>query len=162
MIKTILIFLVSPIILLAQKHNDFESYLLNLSEKFEVEQITADSIVQKDLILLDTREKEEYDVSHIKNALWVGYDDFKPARVDSFSRDAEIIVYCSVGYRSSVIAEKLKEAGFKNVKNLYGGIFNWANEGRAIVNDSTETNKIHCYNNKWGKFVNNLKLEKIY
>ena len=88
------------------------------------------------IILLDSREKKEYEVSHIKGALYAGYEDFDLQEVSKNikSKDAQIIVYCSLGVRSEDIAETLQKAGYTNIKNLYGGIFNWKNNNLPIVN----------------------------
>lgn len=112
-------------------------------------------------IFLDARAKKEYEVSHIKNAIWVGYDSFNIKPLETISKDREIIVYCSVGYRSEKITEKLIKAGYKNVRNLYGGIFEWVNQSKPIFDSSDNlTLKIHAYNYMWGVWLN--KGEKIY
>jgi rhodanese-related sulfurtransferase len=82
--------------------------------------------------LLDTREREEFNVSHLPRARWVGYDDFDLKRVANIPKTDTIIVYCSIGYRSERIGEKLKKAGYTNVYNLYGGIFQWKNATMAL------------------------------
>jgi len=79
----------------------------------------------KDVLLLDARELNEYKVSHIKNARFVGYDQFEVDKIKSVDKNQKIVVYCSVGYRSEKISEKLKQAGFADASNLYGGIFEW-------------------------------------
>ncbi len=114
-----------------------------------------------DVIFLDAREKNEFDVSHIQNAQWVGYDDFNPKRVENLDTNQKIIVYCSVGYRSEKVTEKLRAAGYNNVSNLYGGIFEWVNQGKEVVNegDST-TQKVHAYDHLWGIWLKNG--EKVY
>tara|TARA_R110002050_G_scaffold257264_1_gene396427 strand:- start:142 stop:645 length:504 start_codon:yes stop_codon:yes gene_type:complete len=110
---------------------------------------------------IDSREKVEFDVSHIKGATWVGYDDFDMARMDAISKNEPIIIYCSVGYRSEEIGEKLIEAGYTNVSNLYGGIFEWVNQGKPIVDLSGKpTTKIHGYSKTWGIWLS--KGEKVY
>lgn len=110
---------------------------------------------------IDSREKVEFDVSHIKGATWVGYDDFDMARMDDISKNEPIIIYCSVGYRSEKIGEKLLQAGYTNVSNLYGGIFEWVNQGKPIVDLSGEpTTKIHAYSKTWGIWLS--KGEKVY
>jgi len=101
-------------------------------------------------ILLDARERSEYSVSHISNAQWVGYDNFNISNVKNIRKDLPIVVYCSVGYRSEKIAEKLKEAGYEDVKNLYGGIFEWINKEREVCNENGPTKEIHAYNKTWG------------
>ena len=85
-----------------------------------------------DIVLLDAREKAEYELSHLPAAQWVGYDDFSLKSVGNINKDKTIVVYCSIGVRSERIAEKLKSNGFKTVLNLYGGIFAWANEERIL------------------------------
>ena len=105
-------------------------------------------------IILDSREQKEYDTSHIPNALWIGYDDFNIDRLNKISKNDKIVVYCSVGYRSERIGEKLIKAGFKDVSNLKGSIFDWVNEGYTIHDQSGEpTKKIHGYNKKWSKWL---------
>lgn len=107
------------------------------------------------IILLDAREKKEYEVSHIKNATWIGYDDFNIERLpQGLDENAKIVVYCSVGYRSERIGEKILSKGYKNVYNLKGSIFQWINEGNPIVNQENQvTTKIHGYNEKWSKWI---------
>ena len=113
------------------------------------------------ITLLDAREKDEYQVSHLKDAVLVGYNDFNLASVKNISKDEPIIVYCAVGYRSEKIAEKLKKAGYTNVSNLYGGIFEWVNEGRPVYDQlGKPTTKIHTYNSNWAIWVH--KGEKVY
>ena len=116
----------------AQTEDDYETCLEDLTAEFDIEQIQADSANMSNAVILDVREKDEFEVSRLKNAIWIGYDDFDISRIDSIDKEQEIIVYCSVGYRSSKIGEELIESGFKNVKNLYGGIFKWANENRPF------------------------------
>ena len=113
--------------------------------------------------LLDTREKKEFATSHLKDAKWVGYEDFDLSRVQSIvpNKKTPIVVYCSVGVRSEDIGEKLKKAGYSNVKNLYGGIFQWKNEGYPVFNSlQKETQKVHAYSKFWGELLTNA--EKIY
>ena len=106
------------------------------------------------VILLDTREKKEYEISHIPGAIWVGYDNFKLKRVKEIAKDAKIITYCSVGYRSERIGEKLQKAGFTDVSNLKGSIFKWVNEGNPLEDkDGNATDKVHGFDKNWGKWV---------
>jgi rhodanese-related sulfurtransferase len=162
MIKKIVFILIMAFTIYVQTGSEFEDYLHDLSKQFAIEQIQADSVNLSDNILLDTREKDEFAVSHIQNAVWVGYNDFDISQIDSIDREHAIIVYCSVGYRSSKIGLTLKKAGFKNVKNLYGGIFNWVNEKRSIYNYQNRTFSLHAYSKKWGRFIINPKIIKVY
>ncbi len=117
----------------------------------------------EDVVLLDAREWEEFKTSHIPNAQFIGYDNFNPSLVSGVDKDAKIVVYCSIGYRSEKIGEQLKELGYDNVQNLYGSIFEWVNQGKTIVNmDEEPTKKIHTYDKKWSKYVLNKTAEKVY
>lgn len=112
-------------------------------------------------VFLDAREKKEYNVSHLQNALWVGYDDFTPARVSAIPKNTPIVVYCSVGYRSERIGEQLLAQGYTQVYNLYGGIFEWVNQREAVVdNQNQNIKKVHAYSKTWGIWVSGV--EKVY
>ena len=109
-----------------------------------------------DVLLLDAREEGEYAVSHLDGAQWVGYDTFKKATVKDLPRDQPVVVYCSVGYRSERIAEQLQAMGFTQVYNLYGGIFEWKNQGLEVVAPSgAATDSVHVYNELWGQWLLN-------
>ena len=111
-------------------------------------------INKQDLYILDTREKEEYDVSQIKNARNVGSFWFDMRKVYDIPLNAKIIVYCSVGVRSEKIGEKLLNAGYKNVFNLYGGIFEWVNQGHPVYKQNgVQTAEIHTYNESWAAWA---------
>jgi len=110
------------------------------------------------VVLLDSREKIEFEVSHIKNALFVGYNDFDLNIVRDKIQDKhqKIVVYCSLGVRSEDIAERLKKAGYQNVFNLYGGIFEWKNQGFEVVDENgRETESVHVFSKQWGKWLTN-------
>lgn len=107
-------------------------------------------------IILDTRKREEYEVSHLKDAIWVGYKEFQKDSVISkiTDKNSPIVVYCSIGVRSEDIGEKLQKAGFTKVQNLYGGIFEWKNQGNTVYKNTVETDSVHTFNKQWGKLLN--------
>ena len=116
---------------------------------------------QHDVVLLDTRAKREYEVSHLPKARWVGYDEFDLKNIENLPKDTPIVVYCTVGVRSERIGEKLKAAGYRNVRNLYGSIFEWVNQDNPVVdNQGKPTQKVHAYSRTWGVWLN--KGEKVY
>lgn len=114
--------------------------------------------------LLDTREQEEYNISHIPNAHFASYSDFDIEPYLGLPRDTTIVVYCSIGYRSEKIGEKLQKAGFTKVFNLYGSLFEWANQGYPLENDKgLVTNQVHTYNKNWSQWVNDDgKIVKVW
>ena len=126
-----------------------------------VNHIKADSLEQwmanedtDQPIIFDIREPSEFAISHIQNALQVNPDDMDLTFLRGVDRDAPIVVYCSVGYRSSQMAERIQKAGWTNVVNLEGSIFEWANEGHSVYRDSTVVPEVHPYDKVWGQLLN--------
>lgn len=148
----------------AQVHVDNKAFDTTLATmlahdvpEVDVKMLAKDS----DVVLLDARSREEYEVSHMKNAIWVGYDDFQEARLAGIPKNAHVVVYCAVGYRSEKIAEKMREAGYTDAANLYGGIFEWVNEGHGVVDmNGNPTQKVHAYDKTWGIWLE--RGQKIY
>jgi len=144
--------------------SDFDKKLKSLY-KNTVPLIQSDALVKEvskqNVVILDTRSLEEFQISHLSGALFLDYDSFKPEKTNNINKNSKIIVYCSVGYRSERIGEQLIKLGFKDVSNLYGGIFDWINNGNPVVNDSgIKTDSVHTYNKEWSKWVK--KGVKIY
>ncbi|MBK8848622.1 MAG: rhodanese-like domain-containing protein [Saprospiraceae bacterium] len=114
-------------------------------------------------LLLDTREKDEYQVSHIKGAVHIGFNHFDAAALASVPKDKKIIVYCSIGYRSEKIGERLISMGYRHVYNLYGSIFEWVNRGFEVVDTKGRpVKKIHGFDKNWSKWVLNPSYTKVY
>lgn len=140
---------------------EIDDYLSGSVPAIYVEQLLKRDL--KTISILDARERKEYLVSTIPHAIHIGYDDFDMEVVSQLEKDDEIIVFCSIGYRSEKIGKKLLKAGFTNVKNLYGSIFAWANAGNPLVTPSgLPTRKLHTYNRKWSKWVENPDIEKVW
>ncbi len=107
-------------------------------------------------LVLDAREWEEYETSHIKGARYIGFDNPSYSVLSDIEDDQPILLYCSIGYRSEKIGENLIERGFTKVYNLYGSIFEWVNQGKPIVDGKGErTKEIHTYNKNWSKWMIN-------
>ena len=113
-----------------------------------------------DLLLIDAREPEEFAVSHIAGARNLRtVSDVKAAQIPA---DARIVLYCSVGYRSSALAERLMAAGFVKVANLEGSIFAWLNEGRPVVGpDGEATTRVHPFSDRWGTLLDASKVTAV-
>ena len=89
--------------------------------------------IQDEVIIFDARKLEEYEISHIPQARFIGYKEFSPERLNGIPKEKKIILYCSIGYRSEKIGEKLRKAGLlERIYNLYGSIFEWANRGYPL------------------------------
>ena len=109
---------------------------------------------KKSIFLIDARAKKEFQISHISGAKNIPYRNEDPLKyLKNIKPDNPIVVYCSVGYRSSILAKKLQALGFKAVYNLEGSIFKWANEGNPLVQGHTVVHKVHPYNAHWGSLL---------
>lgn len=116
--------------------------------------------INSEVIILDAREEKEYKVSHLAGAYYSGYSNFSLEGIQDHAKDKDqlIIVYCSLGVRSENIGAKLQDAGYTNVKNLYGGIIEWKNKGYPVINpQGNETEQVHTYSRYWGKWLINGK-----
>lgn len=153
-------FMVLLLLLSVLKLNAQET-LSELLKQYNTETIPYISVealnqIKSSVIILDTREATEYKVSHLKDAKHVGHDFFS---IDSIQQKlphkaSTIVVYCSLGIRSETIAHHLKKAGYTNVKNLYGGIFEWKNNDLPIYNmNNKETDSIHAFSEAWSKWL---------
>lgn len=95
-----------------------------------IKRIDSDS----NLILLDVRDKDEYEAGHIKGATWLNRQLSKRKIARALpDPNAEIIVYCTKGIRSAQFVKTLKNMGYKNVK-LHVGLEKWVEEGYSLYN----------------------------
>ncbi len=76
-------------------------------------------------LLVDVRERGEWDISHLPGALLIPRAEL-PERVDEITRAREVVLYCRVGDRSARSARWLLDLGFTHVRNLAGGLHAWA------------------------------------
>jgi len=128
----------------------------NIAKKYpEVKEITIDTLLgrldQQDMpFIYDVRDLAEYEVSHLPGAVHMT----APNAV-TLPKNSEIVVYCSVGVRSAAFAAKLMKKGYRQVYNLKGSIFMWANKGYPLVRGAGEKVKtVHPYNRRWGALLN--------
>ena len=119
--------------------------------------------IQEEVYIFDAREREEFEVSHIQGARYLGYRKLNEKALRGVPKDSTLVVYCSVGYRSEKISEKLRERGFTKVYNLYGSIFEWVNQGYPVVTpEGKSTKQLHTYNRKWSKWVEENQINKVW
>lgn len=148
---------------LGQKKLDrlLKKYNTNSVPYISVEDLSTQA---ENVFLLDSREPKEFEISRIKNAICVGHDKFninKTLKKLPKDKNTKIVVYCSLGIRSEDIAEQISKAGYKNVFNLYGGIFEWKNKNQTVVNSKEKTTEnVHAFNKEWGKWLR--KGVKVY
>ena len=132
-----------------------------ISDHKSVAQLSAENYLEldrSDILLLDIREPEEYAVSRLPGAVRV--DPNASAATLIHMGDVtgkKIIVYCSVGRRSSIFAEReqtvLMKMGAASVSNLEHGIFGWHNDRRELIDANGKTDAVHPYNEIWKRYV---------
>lgn len=105
-------------------------------------------------LLLDIREASEYKVSHLPGAIHL------PPKADEtrlkalLKKQRPLVLYCSVGYRSSQMVERFKALDPKvQIYNLEGSIFKWANEKRPMKHEGESTKEVHPYSRLWGSLL---------
>jgi len=93
-------------------------------------QISVEALKEKidrgqPVVLVDVREPMEWEIAHLDRAVLIPVAQV-PGRVNELSTADEIVVYCKTGVRSGRITNFLRDLGFRKVKNLVGGIDEWA------------------------------------
>lgn len=78
-------------------------------------------------IILDVREKWEYDICHINESVHIPMGQIAERKVELNMKDT-VIVVCHHGIRSRMVAKFLEDSGFADVINLNGGIDSWSKE----------------------------------
>ena len=134
-----------------------------ISDYSQVSHISAEGFDRQntdDIILLDIREADEFAISHIAGAQRIDPEMSTENLLTQLPKDLTnktIIVYCSVGRRSSALAARAKAhllaKGAADIVNLEGGIFAWHNEKRPLTSASGSTDYIHPYNEYWSRWV---------
>ncbi|GAB3587037.1 rhodanese-like domain-containing protein [Hymenobacter daeguensis] len=111
-------------------------------------------------LLLDVRTPAEFRVSHLQGARFVNFDSLAAEQLADVPRTRPVVVYCSVGVRSERLGEHLHALGFQRVRNLYGGLFEWVNEGYPVYNAAGPTANVHPYSAMWSPWLKRGK--KVY
>lgn len=95
-------------------------------------------------MLLDVRSAAEYAVSHLPGAQRVDPESTADEVIANIPADRSWVMYCSVGYRSAHLAQRVLQAGVTTVSNLDGAIFSWVREGRDLDSDRPSV-QVHPY-----------------
>ena len=80
----------------------------------------------EDIYILDVREPHEYQICNLNGHL-IPLGDL-PKRMNELDSSREIVAHCRSGVRSGKAVDFLRQAGFRKVKNLAGGILAWADK----------------------------------
>ncbi|KAF0303447.1 hypothetical protein FJT64_024565 [Amphibalanus amphitrite] len=159
--------------------------LYTIRKKFSgVQHVSTDTVYgwlvprpRADLLLLDTRTAAEFGVSRLPGAVHLDPDSddatvrrtltrhLPPAAAGAERERTTIACYCSVGYRSSVTAQRLNALRAQpaaaepplpayEAVNIEGSIFKWANEGKPLEGaDGQPTRLVHPYDKIFGRLL---------
>jgi len=102
----------------------------------EVPEITARELKERldrgeDVFILDVREPHEYQICNLKGHL-IPLGEL-PKRMHELDSAREIVAHCKSGKRSAQAVDFLRQAGFRKIYNLRGGILSWSTEVDASV-----------------------------
>ncbi len=121
-----------------------------------VEQISISEEEVANYNVVDARSIDEFSVSAIAGAQRAEPESNEFGHLN-LNPEKPVLVYCSIGYRSEKIGERLLTSN-PNLKvyNLKGGIFQWVNDGKSLVDTTGKTTqKIHTYNKVWAVWLRN-------
>jgi rhodanese-related sulfurtransferase len=124
----------------------------------ELRDSIASETVRERLVMFDVRKVEEFEVSHLEGAVRVDPDISADAFLKQHGymlKDRTAVFYCSVGYRSSILVERIAKVKGDSTRlvNLRGGLFQWYNDGLAVYDSAGVTDKVHPFSNYWGRLL---------
>lgn len=106
------------------------------TEKLDtVKSITAEDMpaeMEKGCSVLDVRKHGEWNTSHLKDASFKPLSEF-PKTIEKLDKNKSYVVHCGGGYRSMTAISIMKNYGFKNLINVYGGFGAMQKAGLDIV-----------------------------
>ncbi|MFE9422983.1 adenylyltransferase/sulfurtransferase MoeZ [Kitasatospora sp. NPDC006697] len=83
----------------------------------------------EDILLIDVREQNEYEIVSIPGAVLIPKNEFlMGSALEKMPQDKKIVVHCKTGVRSAEVLAVLKAAGFANSVHLGGGVISWVNQ----------------------------------
>ena len=95
--------------------------------EIEVTEVKAKLDRGDDFVLIDVREVHEYQICSIPKAKLIPLGEL-PKRVHELDSAKEIVAHCKSGVRSGKAVDFLRQAGFRKVKNMKGGILAWSDK----------------------------------
>jgi rhodanese-related sulfurtransferase len=104
-------------------------------------------------VLLDVRGGDEFAVSHLSGARHVLPDSDPKRELADLPRDQLVVAYCAAGVRSCRYLVKMSGAGFTNLANLEGAIFQWTNDGLPLEAAGQPAKLVHACDKNWGALL---------
>ncbi|MBC7894141.1 MAG: sulfurtransferase [Cytophagaceae bacterium] len=90
---------------------------------------------EPNVLLLDIREPNEWNLGHAPKALFMPRGTLETTIESVVERDRPVVVYCASGNRSALAADTLQQMGYTDVVSLIGGFRGWVEAGGDIDDD---------------------------
>ncbi|MEW6128538.1 MAG: ubiquitin-like small modifier protein 1 [Acidobacteriota bacterium] len=102
---------------------------VTVGKEYEITPLELNTKIARgdDFVLVDVREPQEFAIGRIPGSTLIPLATV-PERLHELSTANEIVVHCKSGVRSGKAVELMKQAGFRRVKNLVGGILRWSDD----------------------------------
>ena len=103
--------------------------------KAKIREVTPEETMadtNPNLVLLDVRERNEWNLGHLPNAIHIPRGSMETKIEALIPRDKHIIIYCQSGNRSAFAAETLQEMGYEDVASMARGIRGWVDDGGEV------------------------------
>ncbi|MDD4568053.1 Thiosulfate sulfurtransferase GlpE [Methanoculleus chikugoensis] len=85
-----------------------------------------------DFIIIDVRRPDEFAAGHIPGAININSAEFSE-HIDGLDAEATYLIYCQRGSRSTGVREAMRDAGFREVYEIEGGISAWRAAGLPVT-----------------------------
>ena len=103
--------------------------------------------------IVDARSEEEFALSHLVSACRIDPETTAAAALAALDPERPIVIYCAAGYRGATLARRLQNAGRRDVWNLAGGIFAWANANLPVEREGQRTQRVHPYSRLFSRML---------
>jgi hydroxyacylglutathione hydrolase len=105
--------------------------------RLTVEQLARASAGSAPPLVIDVRQASEFEAGHVPGSLHIGAGELS-GRLADLPRDRPLATICASGYRSSVAASLLRQAGFSDVSWVAGGVPTWEASGLPVDRGATD------------------------
>ncbi len=94
----------------------------------------VDMVNREDAVVLDLRDRKEFDAGHIVDSVNIPYASLESRLTDLDKyRERPVVIACKMGQHAGAAGTMLRKKGFANVSRLTGGIAEWRNQNLPVV-----------------------------
>ena len=132
-----------------QKREQILKMYMNYKKEFPaVQDVSPREAIQLSdtgkIVFIDVRKPDEQGVSRLPGAITADSFLINPEKYNDYIK----IGYCTISYRSGILAQELHQKGIP-MYNLGGGLLAWVHDGGKVYKGTEETHRIHVYGQEW-------------